>query len=59
MSRNFLEGWGPSWECGLREGFGAIRPSACQVSHQAPSPLQERTLGWELCFSETFEADFI
>ena len=50
-------GMGSRWPCGLREGFGGHWSSVCQVSHQAPFPLQEETLGWGLCFSKTLPSD--
>ena len=50
-------GMGSTWPCGLREGFGGHWSSVCQVSHQAPFPLQEETLGWGLCFSKTLPSD--
>lgn len=57
VSRKFLGGMGSKWPCGLREGFGGHWSSVCQVSHQAPFPVQEETLGWGLCFSKTLPSD--
>lgn len=55
--QEFPGGMGSKWPCGLREGFGGHWSSVCQVSHQAPFPVQEETLGWGLCFSKTLPSD--